>query len=179
MSVNTFTEGDAVGLNANSADPTQFFDEGCSRATATDTFFNADYIAVLGGNTVRRDTSLPLDTSLLILSLDSFHLQVLTGVEVTEVVRFCGVYDTSVGGTTPFPGVTCKSYNPIPISYSWCSVFILLCGSFSLVLDPWMKISIPVFPSLSSPSPLSFYCCTASPTTTLTENSMRYQPNLH
>ena len=61
MSVNTFTEGDAVGLNANSADPTQFFDEGCSRATATDTFFNADYIAVLGGNTVRRDTSLPLD----------------------------------------------------------------------------------------------------------------------
>ena len=61
VSVNTFTEGDAVGLNANSADPTQFFDEGCSRATATDTFFNADYIAVLGGNTVRRDTSLPLD----------------------------------------------------------------------------------------------------------------------
>ena len=127
VSVNTFTEGDAVGLNANSADPTQFFDEGCSRATATDTFFNADYIAVLGGNTVRRDPSLPLDTSLLILSLDSFHLQVLTGVEVTEVVRFCGVYDTSVGGTTPFPGVTCKSYNPIPISYSCSSVFILLC----------------------------------------------------
>ena len=72
VSVNTFTEGDAVGLNANSADPTQFFDEGCSRATATDTFFNADYIAVLGGNTVRRNTSLPLDTSLL--SLDNFHI---------------------------------------------------------------------------------------------------------
>ena len=74
VSVNTFTEGDAVGLNANSADPTHFFDEGCSRATATDTFFNADYIAVLGGNTVRRNTSIPLDTPLLILSLDSFHL---------------------------------------------------------------------------------------------------------
>ena len=54
VSVNTFTVGDALGLNANSADPTQFFDEGCSRATATDTFFNADYISILGGNTVRR-----------------------------------------------------------------------------------------------------------------------------
>ena len=54
VSVNAFTVGDALGLNANSADPTKFFDEGCSRATAaTDTYFNADYIAVLGGNTVR------------------------------------------------------------------------------------------------------------------------------
>ena len=48
-----------MGLNANSADPTQFFDEGCSRATATDTFFNADYIAVLGGNTVIMACLLP------------------------------------------------------------------------------------------------------------------------
>ena len=73
VSVNTFTEGDAVGLNANSADPTQFFDEGCSRATDTDTFFNADYIAVLGGNTVRRNTSL-FTLSSLLFSLDHFHI---------------------------------------------------------------------------------------------------------
>ena len=53
VSVNAFTVGDALGLNANSADPTKFFDEGCSRAIGTDTYFNADYIAVLGGNTVR------------------------------------------------------------------------------------------------------------------------------
>ena len=77
VSVNTFTEGDAVGLNANSADPAQFFDEGCSRATATDTFFNADYIAVLGGNTVRRNTS-PL----------TFHTVVARSYSVLTIFTF-------------------------------------------------------------------------------------------
>ena len=59
---------------------------------------------------------------------------------MTEVVRFCGVYDTSVGGTTPFPGVTCKSL----WSYLLFIVFIGLL----------MKFSIPLFASPRALPPL-------------------------